>query len=163
MPGNSFGQAEGSFLLFGPQRFFRFLKTVVQMKEAVVQIAAVAGCFLEFFYNNRGKKHIFHPLSVTGEAAAGELPSNTEIQDAPAYGIHMIRVPGLFVFGGRLVYCLSYAGISLAATSLQIGFPIEENFSSYSVITFPSFIGLWWRSKVWDLISHPAWGMDSRE
>ena len=34
------------------------------------------------------------------------------------------------------------AAISLAATSLQIGFPSAANFVSYSVITFPSAISL---------------------
>ncbi len=30
-----------------------------------------------------------------------------------------------------------YVNFYLEATNLQIGFPLEENFSSYSVMTFP--------------------------
>ena len=37
-----------------------------------------------------------------------------------------------------VVYFSLFSLGSLIAISLQIGFPIEENFSSYSVITFPA-------------------------
>ena len=51
----------------------------------------------------------------------------------------------------------------LDATSLQIGFPSEQNFISYSVMTFPSAIALLCRSKVNSSTLHPASGIDSSE
>ena len=63
-----------------------------------------------------------------------------------------------------VVYFSLFSLGSLIAISLQIGFPIEENFSSYSVITFPAHMtGSWCRSKVWAVMVQPASGIASRE
>ena len=52
----------------------------------------------------------------------------------------------------------------LDAINLQIGFPLEENFSSYSVMTFPSFkIGSWCKSLVEASNFQPASGTSSNE
>ena len=52
----------------------------------------------------------------------------------------------------------------LDAISLQIGFPLEENFSSYSVMTLPSFkTASWCRSLVEASNFHPASGTSSKE
>ena len=51
----------------------------------------------------------------------------------------------------------------LDATSLQIGFPSEQNFISYSVMTFPSAIALLCRSKVNSSTLQPDSGIDSSE
>ena len=48
--------------------------------------------------------------------------------------------------------------------SLQIGFPIEENFCSYSVMTFPRFnVSSWCRSQVKASRCQPAGSTCSRE
>lgn len=57
----------------------------------------------------------------------------------------------------------AYASRVRFATSLQMGFPSAENFVSYSVMTFPSAMGLWCRSRVDAVISQPACGIASRE
>ena len=47
---------------------------------------------------------------------------------------------------------------------LQIGLPMEENFSSYSVMTLPSFkTASWCRSLVEASNFHPASGTSSKE
>jgi len=50
--------------------------------------------------------------------------------------------------------CITFTSVGrffyLDAISLQIGFPLEENFSSYSVMTLPSFkTASWCRSYQW--------------
>jgi len=54
----------------------------------------------------------------------------------------------------RVWYRICY--FSRCATNRQIGLPMEENFSSYSVIILPSTYSLWWRSKVWLSKIQPA-------
>lgn len=52
----------------------------------------------------------------------------------------------------------------LDAINLQIGFPLKENFSSYSVMTFPSLkTGSWCKSLVEASNFQPASGTSSNE
>ena len=71
-------------------------------------------------------------------AALGLLQLGMNLSDLFKHPTDTLANPSFFLFYALFFSIFHFCPLEI--TILQIGFPIEENFSSYSVITFPSDI-----------------------